>query len=66
VYDKYGKPVPQFYYKVMMSGSEKMYYLYSEAITDPLKVSTDLTDVMDFARNTADNYSDPLLGLNNY
>lgn len=66
VTDRFGKPVPQFYYRVMMNGEDRMYYLYNENKGDqPLKVSTSLTDVMDFARTTAENYSTVASGLNN-
>ena len=66
VQDKNGRAIPQFYYKVMQSGTEKMYYLYNEALPDQaLKVSTSLTDVMDFARSNSEKISALLPALNN-
>lgn len=57
-YDSKGNPIPQFYYRVMVSGNQKMYYLYTEATgNQPLDVSTSITDIMDVAKNTASNYS---------
>lgn len=65
-YDASGKQIPQFYYRVMVSGNQKMYYLYTEATgNQPLDVSTSITDIMDVAKNTASNYSRFAAALSN-
>jgi len=61
--DKYGNPIPQFYYKVLTSGMDKMYYLYNDQSGGkPIISRSSITDLIDIAKSAAERYYE--LGLN--
>lgn len=63
--DVNGKRVPSFYTRTVVNDAQRMHYLYSDATGNtPLKISSDITDIMNLAKEFAETASISLPAVN--